>query len=210
MADRIRTKSVVEQSPQTPEEPVTTAQKTNTTPIALISSANLQPGAQVRERNTNDVEDNVHVRFATNIGRVLHARCVRELGRLLTRHPNLVVACTDNLITIPSPAAHGFTMSIVTDRGRCTVVFGEWEDDFTAVEEAVGLIEDALHGDIRLRVDVDEHDTRWTLERRLPDGTWMEQPRASLPETLKFLRGRRRTTTYLHNDFRRIAWNAIS
>ena len=192
----------------TPEETVTTAQKTDPTPVALIGSARLQPDIADRLRSRNESEDNVHVRFAANIGRMLHTRSIRELGRVLARHPNLVVACADNLITIPSPAAHGFTMSIVTERGRCTVVFGEWEDDFASVEEAVGLIEDALHGDIRLRVDMDDQQTRWVLERRLPDGTWLEQPRADFHEAPRLQEWRIRTT-YLHNDFRRITWKAI-
>ena len=185
------------------------AYKENTRPAALISYAALVQNAPPEGNTCSDNSDNVHVRFAANIGRVLHARAVQKLTKVLEHHPGVFVVYNDNLIAIPSPTAQGFSMSISTDRGRCTVVFGQWEDDFASADEAVGLIDDALHGDLRLRVDIGERESHWVLERRLPSGTWLEQPHSSLQNTPRRMQ-RHVRTAYLHNDFRRIHWTVIS
>jgi hypothetical protein len=184
------------------------AYKENNRPAALISYAAPEQNAPPLGTNCNNNPDNVHVRFAANIGRVLHARAVQKLTKVLEHHPGVFVVYNDNLIAIPSPTAQGFSMAIVTDRGRCTVVFGQWEDDFASADEAVALIDDALHGDIRLRVDIGELESHWVLERRLPSGTWLEQPRSCLQNTPHRMQQHVRTA-YLHNDFRRIRWAVI-
>ncbi len=184
------------------------AYKENARPAALISYAALVQNAPPDGKTCNDNADDVHIRFAANIGRVLHARAVQKLTRVLEHHPGVFVVYNDNLIAIPSPTAQGFSMSIVTDRGRCTVVFGQWEDDFASADEAVALIDEALYGDVRMRVDIGERASRWVLERRLPSGTWIEQPR-SCPEDIPQLMQRHVRTAYLHNDFRRIRWTVI-
>lgn len=184
---------------------MTRAQNENAPPLVLISHSTLpcchQLHSKTRSERHGESCDNAHSRFAANVGRVLHARAVRKLAKVLEGHPDLFVAYSDNLITIPSPTAQGFTMSIATERGRCTVVFGQWEDDFALVDEAVGLIEDALHGDVRLRVDSDRLTSRWAMERRRPDGTWLELPRSCFhPDPRP--RFQQTRTVYLHNDFR--------
>lgn len=186
---------------------MTTGHRTGS-PLALTKPETLQPSGRLDPADHATSRDSVPVRLANSIGRVLHARVVRALEDVMKKHPDLIVACMDNRITIPAPVGYGFSMSIATDLGRCRVLFGEWSDDFASVKEAVSLIEDALSGDVRLRVDIfDAHDTRWFLERRLPDGSWIEQPRSGSPSTSPS-HAQAMQTVYLHNDFGRIDWNS--
>ena len=95
-------------------------------------------------------------------------------------------------------APDGFSMSIKTDRGRYTVCLDEWRDEFALAGEAVELIESALRGDIRIRVDISTVGRRHTAERRLPNGGWINLP--SFEDTIDGTStGKLIRTVYLRN-----------
>jgi hypothetical protein len=70
-------------------------------------------------------------------------------------------------------------MSIMTGSGRCLVKLGYWSDEFACVDDAVELIRDAVYGDVRVKEEACGLQTRWLLQRRLADNTWLEQPSAA-------------------------------
>lgn len=150
------------------------------------------------------IDSGARHRFSTNITRALHARLLQRLSILKQRHPSLILIHAPNEVIMPAPTRHGFPMAICTNNGRYSVRLGEWWDDFARAEEAVELIDDAMCGYIRLKVIVDDTARLSTLERQLPDGIWLEQPRTVAGET--------RSTTdtpyavYRHNDFTNLGW----
>ncbi len=110
------------------------------------------------------------------IGRAFHMRVLKEIAHLSQNYPALPLVLTECKISIPCTAPDGFAMSIETDRGRYVVRLGEWRDEFALADEAVELIESALRGDIRIRIDIGPGGRFYTAERRLPDGAWIDLP----------------------------------
>lgn len=110
------------------------------------------------------------------IGRAFHMRVLKEIAHLTQNYPALPLILTESRIAIPRTAPDGFTMSIQTDRGHYVVCLGEWRDEFALAGEAVELIESALRGEIRLRIDISARNTRYAAERRLPNGEWIVLP----------------------------------
>ena len=103
-------------------------------------------------------------------------RVLKEIAHLSQNYPMLPLVLTESKISIPCTAPGGFVMSIETDRGRYVVRLGEWRDEFALADEAVELIESALRGDIRIRIDIGPGGRCYTAERRLPDGAWIDLP----------------------------------
>jgi hypothetical protein len=110
------------------------------------------------------------------IGRAFHMRALKEIAHLSLNYPALPLVLTENRISVPSTVPDGFAMSIETDRGRYVVRLGEWRDEFALADEAVELIESALRGEIRLRIDINAHGSHYSAERRLPSGEWIRLP----------------------------------
>ena len=110
-----------------------------------------------------------------------------------------------NEVIMPAPSRHGFPIAIVTHAGRYTLHLGDWWDDFAQPEEVVALIDEAMHGYLRLKVVVDNDVRTSTLERQLPDGNWLEQPR-------RVVTGQTHSSiampyaVYHHNNFQPITW----
>jgi len=110
------------------------------------------------------------------IGRAFHMRVLKEIAHLSQNYPALPLILTENRIAIPRTVSDGFTMSIETDRGHYVVCLGEWRDEYALAGEAVELIESALRGEIRLRLDISARTTKYVAERRLPNGEWVSLP----------------------------------
>jgi len=110
------------------------------------------------------------------IGRAFHMRVLKEITQLLQDYPTLPLILSENRISIARIAPDGFPISVETDRGRYVVRLGEWSDEFALANEVVDLLEVALRGDIRLRVDIDAYGKHWAAERRLPTGEWITLP----------------------------------
>jgi len=110
------------------------------------------------------------------IGRAFHMRVLKEIAHLSQNYPALPLILTESKISIPCTVPDGFAMSIETDRGRYVVRLGEWRDEFALADEAVELIESALRGDIRVRIDIGPGGRYYTAERRLPTGGWIDLP----------------------------------
>jgi hypothetical protein len=111
------------------------------------------------------------------IGRAFHMRVLKEIAHLSQNYPALPLVLTESKISIPCTLPDGFAMSIETERGRYVVRLGDWRDEFALADEAVELIEAALRGEIRVRIDVGPGGRYCTAERRLPNGDWIGLPR---------------------------------
>lgn len=128
-------------------------------------------------------DDHCSARAARNaleatIARAFHMRVLKEVAQLLQNYPTLPLVLTESKVTISHAAPNGgFTMSIETDRGHYVVRLGEWRDEFALASEAVELIEAALRGELRLRIDIGDNGRHCSAERRLPNGEWITLPR---------------------------------
>lgn len=111
------------------------------------------------------------------ISRAFHIRVLKEIAHLSQNYPALPLILTENKISIPCAAPNGFPMSIETERGHYVVRLGEWCDEFALADEAVELLEAALRGEVRLRIDIDARGRCCAAERRLPNGEWIRLPR---------------------------------
>ena len=111
------------------------------------------------------------------IGRAFHARVLKEIARVSQAYPELSLVLTENTVSIPCSTLIGFAMSIQTHRGRYRVTLDEWSDEFARVDEAMALVEDALRGQIRIRIEMGLGGRYCFAERRLPSGSWIAMPR---------------------------------
>lgn len=109
--------------------------------------------------------------------RAIHRRLLKEFVRLSRDYPTLPLILTEKRLSIPCGAPDEFNMVIATNRGRCVVHLGAWRDEFASVGEAIELIDAAVCGDIRLRIDIDERAQHCSAERRLTNGDWIRMPR---------------------------------
>lgn len=133
------------------------------------------------------------------IGRAFHMRVLKEIAHLSQNYPALPLILTESKISIPCTAPDGFAMSIQTDRGRYVVRLSEWRDEFALADEAVELIDSALRGDIRIRIDIGVGGRCYTAERRLPNGDWISLPH--FEDTIDPVQRSGPTRTiYLRND----------
>ena len=111
------------------------------------------------------------------IGRAFHKRVLKEFARLSQDYPTLPLILTEKRLCIPCTAPDAFAMAIETERGRYVVHLGAWRDEFAVAGEAVELLEAALRGEIRLRIDIDARTQHCSAERRLTNGEWITLPR---------------------------------
>jgi hypothetical protein len=132
--------------------------------------------------------------------RAFHKRVLREFVRLSRDYPTLPLILTEKRLSIPCGAPDEFNMVIETSRGRCVVHLGAWSDEFASVGEAIELIDAAVRGDIRLRIDIDERAKHCSAERRLINGDWITMPRCD-DDAADVLVGVVRTI-YLRNGYK--------
>ncbi len=111
------------------------------------------------------------------IERAFHKRVLKEFVRLSRDYPTLPLVLTEKRLSIPCAAPDEFNMAIETSRGRCVVHLGAWRDEFASVGEAIELLDAAISGEIRLRIDIDERGPHCSAERRLTNGEWITLPR---------------------------------
>lgn len=110
------------------------------------------------------------------IGRAFHMRVLKELAHIAQNYPELPLILTERRIAIPCVTPDGFAISIRTERGRYVVHLGEWRDEFALANEVIELIDGALRGDVRIRIDIDASGQYHTAEQRLPNGEWISLP----------------------------------
>lgn len=110
------------------------------------------------------------------LDRAFHMRVLKEIAQLVQNYPTLPLILTEKRVSIARMAPDGFPISVETDRGRYVVRLGEWSDEFALADEVVDLLEAALRGEIRLRVDINAYGKHWAAERRLPKGEWITLP----------------------------------
>jgi hypothetical protein len=110
------------------------------------------------------------------LAREFQKRVLKEFARLSQDYPTLPLILTDRRLTIPCTAPDEFTMTIEAARGHYTAHLGGWRDEFALAGEAVELVEAALRGEIRLRIDIDAMAQHFSAERRLANGEWITLP----------------------------------
>jgi hypothetical protein len=110
------------------------------------------------------------------LARAFHKRVLKEFARLSQDYPTLPLILTDMRLTIPCTVPDAFAITIETARGHYIVHLGAWRDEFALAGEAVELVEAALRGEIRLRIDIDAMAQHFSAERRLANGEWITLP----------------------------------
>lgn len=112
--------------------------------------------------------------FEANMSRAFHLLALRWLDDLIASHPKVTAICARNRITVPPLSPQGFAVTLSTEGGRCKVQLGPLWEEFGSIAEATDYMDAALHGDLRLRVDLSQRPHAWAVERQLPDGSWID------------------------------------
>lgn len=112
--------------------------------------------------------------FEENLSRAFQVLALRWLDDIFARYQKATAICSRNRITVPPISPQGFAVTLSTDGGRCRVLLGPSCEEFGSVAEATEYMTAAICGDLRLRVSLDRRPHRWTVERRLPDGSWID------------------------------------
>ncbi len=102
-------------------------------------------------------------------------RALSAVESLLAKYPYSSVKRGSDWITVLPACDDGFSVSLMADAGRLTVALADWYDDFESLPAALHLMELALKGDIRVRVDsIGGSPIRWTVEQCNFAGEWSE------------------------------------
>lgn len=110
------------------------------------------------------------------VNQAFRTKVLKQIAELMQGYPTVPLVVTRSKIAIACIAPDGFPMSILIEGGRYVVNLGKWRDELVRAEEAVGLIDAALRGVIRLRIDIDARGEHCAAERRLPNGDWITLP----------------------------------
>ena len=120
-------------------------------------------------------EADVRPRFEANVSRAFQLLALSWLDGLLAQYSKLIANCSWNRITLQALSPQGFAVTLLTEGGRCKVLLGPCGEEFGSVAEATAYMTSAICGDLRLRVDLESRPHKWTVERRFPDGSWLEE-----------------------------------
>lgn len=118
--------------------------------------------------------------FEANVSRAFQQLALKWLGDLFARYEKVTATCHNNRITVSPQSPQGFAVTLSTEGGRCKVLLGPCCEEFGSVAEATDYMTAAICGDLRLRVDLSERPHRWTVERRLPSGSWLDDTDAGI------------------------------
>lgn len=124
--------------------------------------------------------------FEANVTRAFQLLALRWLDSLFERHEKVTASCGKNRITVAPLSPQGFATTLSTEGGRCKVLIGPCSEEFGSVAEATEYMTAAIRGDLRLRVDLDQRPHSWTVERRLADGSWIEDTEAETSWTRSY------------------------
>jgi hypothetical protein len=68
----------------------------------------------------------------------------------------------------------GLPIFVIADKRRATLALGDWYDDFSSLGDLLWMIDRAIEGGVRLRIDfANAEPIRWAVEAYV-DGTWRE------------------------------------
>jgi hypothetical protein len=124
---------------------------------------------------------------------------LEELALVCARCPGVEVVRAPTGITLSASGPEGFDMALLIDDRRYVLTFDQWQEAFDDAAAARRLLEAALAGSARLRVDlIAGHRWRWTLERLQGSGTWTAE--STITHPVWRLWGRRETA-YLRNAY---------
>lgn len=105
-----------------------------------------------------------------------------QLGSTLSGRSDVVFSRAQTGLTVAASDPQGFDMALLIDDGAYHVSFDEWQEICDDAGVAARLLEDAMTGAVRLRVDtLAGRGWRWTLERLGDDGTWAPHSTISHP-----------------------------
>jgi hypothetical protein len=82
----------------------------------------------------------------------------------------------DQVISVGGSGPLGIDIGICLHEEACTLRLGGWYDEMPDVELALGYVERAIDGRLRLRVQCAGHRPRkWIVKCRDDDGAWVEE-----------------------------------
>lgn len=113
---------------------------------------------------------------------LLERQCLDRIEGYAGDCTALAVLRSEGGIAIAPKVSGGFDMALSISGGAYTLCFDRWEETFDDPDYVCGLIEDALTGEARLRVDtLAKQRWRWTLERRDASGRWVAESTIGYP-----------------------------
>jgi hypothetical protein len=78
-------------------------------------------------------------------------------------------------LRIPPAQPDGLPIFVIADKRRATLALGSWYDDFTNLRGMLWMIDRAMDGGVRLRIDfANANPIRWAIEAYV-DGSWREK-----------------------------------
>ncbi|MDX2156537.1 MAG: hypothetical protein SFW09_08500 [Hyphomicrobiaceae bacterium] len=122
-----------------------------------------------------------------------------ELEARLSRCPGTMMKRSSTGLAVAGSGPNGFDMALIASEGQYLVAFDGWEETFDDVSNASKLLEDAVNGLARLRIDtLGGKSWRWTLERLDANGRWV--PHSTVGQPVWRFWGKAKVH-YLHNEF---------
>ncbi len=96
-------------------------------------------------------------------------------GRRRGQSANADESAAEVPLSIPAAGDDEFSIRLSRSGGVWILCFDSWHEDFHDRASAIQLIQDALSGRVRLRIDrIGGRPFKWTVERLEGDGRWIE------------------------------------
>lgn len=106
---------------------------------------------------------------------------VAQAAMLIESFPHADLIRGIHCLTVPATSPGGFRTRFAIDKQQCTLYFDDCAVDVASTAQALELLELALSGELRLRIDtVSGRPHRWSVERRNVDGGWRAEHVASV------------------------------
>jgi hypothetical protein len=81
----------------------------------------------------------------------------------------------ENHLEIRPAQPNGLSIFVLVDKRRATLALGGWYDDFTSLDSLLWMIDLAIEGRVRVRIDfANTKPIRWAVEADI-DGAWREK-----------------------------------
>jgi len=101
---------------------------------------------------------------------------LRDIEEAASRCTGVAINHFASGLTINASGPQGFQMSVMIEDGRFALYFDDWMEEFESEDIVRDVLEAALRGEARLRVDtLAGRRWRWTLERLDAAGNWVSE-----------------------------------
>lgn len=100
---------------------------------------------------------------------------LRRLQNMTRRLPGLSCRRYEQTILVESVWKDGFNIAVLFEGGRRVLLLGSWYDEVESSEVAYQLIEKAVTGRLRVRIESrNNRDRSWSVDVITPEGEWVE------------------------------------